>query len=1339
MTSSTADAHEAGGPFGVATAQQSHVVDLDKIDRSSVATSLDISTIGPHAPHHASSSLAGRSSGNQLSLDDVAPVDLCICDLSVTVDTSPSIFEPETYADLIKARLRGPRSGSGSESGSGPAAPSSYIKPLLTSVSASLAPGTLTAILGGSGSGKTTLLNTVSSRISSSRLSQSGRVLFNSQPGIDTIRSAYVTQTDVLLPALTARETLQYSADLRLPPGSASEDRVRMVEEVIMELGLKEAADTRVGDTTHRGLSGGEKRRVSIGVQMLANPSVLFLDEPTTGLDASSAFQLVRTLKNLAAKGRTVVVTIHQPRSEIWGLFDNLILLSRGSPVYSGPMAGSLPWFESLGFEAPAFVNPAEHLIDLAAVDNRSPDLEAETMARVQRLKVAWSEESARRFPPADDIPAANENERSLPRRTNKHATPFARQVQVMTSRTLKTTYRDPMGMLAAIMQAVIMGLCTGYIFFDLGRGQAGIRSRQGFMYTTAALEGYLFLVFEVYRLTIDMPVFDREHSEGCATALPFLLSRRIARFVTEDLPVPIIYSVISYWMAGLNRDPGRFMTYFGITLINQYIAVTCAMCCVTASRHFAGASLVANLAYTLQSFACGFFIQSDTIAIWLRWIKYLTYTYYVFGALCNNEFRGSFYDCPYPGGESDPECVSYTGTYILESLGFSRRWLVTPIVVSASFVAFFYILSWIGLTFIKKEMTIARARAAENDLSAGKEKMAARSIEEVRTIDVGLDQFALALDKRSPWGKKLPRKTILNPVTATFEAGKLNVIMGPSGSGKTSLLNAMALRLHNNISTRYRPSGRMMFNSAEPSASVIRSVCSYVCQDDDALLPSLTVRETLRFAAGLRLPGFMTKAQKHARAEDVLLKMGLKDCADNLIGNELVKGISGGEKRRVTIAVQILTDPRILLLDEPTSGLDAFTASSIMEVLRGLAAEGRTLILTIHQARSDLFGHFGNVLLLARGGRPVYSGAADHMLTYFGRLGRDCPRNTNPADFVMDLITVDLQEQKREEETRKTVDSLVDTWNKHPRRRSSGKAHLSTPAELGALVRHRTSFRTSFPLLMHRAFVNFRRQPPLLLARLMQVIGLAVVMTLFFAPLGHDYASIQNRVGFVQQVGAFYFVGMLQNVAVYPAERDVFYREDDDGVYAAESFLATYSLLELPFEVISCLMYGVLADLAVGFPRTPEMFFVCVFTCFGIVHCGESLGIMFNTLFSDHTGFAVTLTSIILSIGNIMEGIMSIHMPALFNAFNYLSPLRYAVRALGPVSLRGQTFTCGSGGDDSGCLVTTGEEVLQLYGLDVDPVVNIAALAGTVVAYRLVAYLLLRLRGRRVPSSSSK
>jgi hypothetical protein len=140
--------------------------------------------------------------------------------------------------------------------------------------------------------------------------------------------------------------------------------------------------------------------------------------------------------------------------------------------------------------------------------------------------------------------------------------------------------------------------------------------------------------------------------------------------------------------------------------------------------------------------------------------------------------------------------------------------------------VVFFVVLSTIGLTFFKVEMTIARARTSDTDLSAGKEKMTARSIAEVRTIDVGLDDFALGLDKRTAKGKKLPPKTILHPINATFQAGVLNVIMGPSGSGKTSLLNSMALRLRNSLGTKYRPSGKLTFNGASPSDSVIRSVC---------------------------------------------------------------------------------------------------------------------------------------------------------------------------------------------------------------------------------------------------------------------------------------------------------------------------------------------------------------------------------------------------------------------------------------------------------------------------------------------------------------------------------
>lgn len=583
--------------------EQDTVADTDKIERaSSIATSAEPM---PHEGLEARRFSLSRA--GHISLDDVDPVEVVIKDLEVIVDTAPSWLEPSTYVDLVKQKFN----------------PKPQSKRLIYNVDACLQPGTLTAILGGSGSGKTTLLNTISERMVSSRLTQNGAISFNGHIGIHSVRHAYVMQQDILLPTLTVRETLRYAADLRLPPPTTVEDRKRIVEEVILELGLKDCADTRIGDHQHRGCSGGEKRRVSIGVQLLANPSVLFLDEPTTGLDATSAFQLVRTLKSLANKGRTVITTIHQPRSEIWHLFDNLTILTKGSPVYSGSTAKCIDWFNDSGMEIPPFVNPAEHLIDATAIDTRSPELEEQSTQRVDRFKSLWLGQGEK---PTVSIAGHAENRANQPHR-KPQATSYLRQLRMLTDRTLKVTYRDPMGMMAALMEAILMGLVTGYIFYDLPRDASGIRSRQGGLYTAAGLQGYLVLIFEVYRLTIDMPTYDREHTENCVDAIPFLVSRRLARLLTEDIPVPFLFSVIFYFMAGFDRDAHQFFTFFAITLLNHYIAMTCAMTCVTAVRHFAGASLIANLVYTAQSMACGMFVQAESIPVYVRWLKHVVYT----------------------------------------------------------------------------------------------------------------------------------------------------------------------------------------------------------------------------------------------------------------------------------------------------------------------------------------------------------------------------------------------------------------------------------------------------------------------------------------------------------------------------------------------------------------------------------------------------------------------------------------------------------------------------------------------------------------------------------------
>lgn len=494
-------------------------------------------------------------------------------------------------------------------------------KCILHEIEAFMPSGSLTAILGGSGSGKTSLLNSLSHKIGDSGLKTTGEVLYNGNANLSSVRSAYVMQQDILLPTLTVKETLQYAAELRLPPPTTASERSRIVEEVIMELGLKECANTRIGNNIHKGCSGGEKRRTSLGVQMLSNPSVLFLDEVTTGLDATSAFQLIRTLKTLASKGRTIVVTIHQPRSEIWGLFDHLLLLTGGSLVYSGPVDRCLPYFEELGYGLPPFVNPAEHLIDLAAVDTRSADLEASSSLRVEGLKQAWRSYYKTRTPQSlvEKSPANNLLALPLP---NIARSALSRQIKVLTMRTLKVTLRDPLGVAGSLLEAITMGVLMGWIFLSLDGSLAGIRSKEGAVYTAASLQSYIILIFETYRLTIDVKLFDRENGEGVVGVSAFLISRRLARAFVEDIPVPFIFSVLFYFMAGFRHLASQFFIFFAVTLLSQYIAVTLATVCVAVSRNFAGASLIANMAFTLQSLGCGYFLQSNQIPIYMRWLK---------------------------------------------------------------------------------------------------------------------------------------------------------------------------------------------------------------------------------------------------------------------------------------------------------------------------------------------------------------------------------------------------------------------------------------------------------------------------------------------------------------------------------------------------------------------------------------------------------------------------------------------------------------------------------------------------------------------------------------------
>eukprot|EP00042_Codosiga_hollandica_P030430 m.176826 g.176826 ORF g.176826 m.176826 type:complete len:358 (+) comp53359_c0_seq8:38-1111(+) len=268
-----------------------------------------------------------------------------------------------------------------------------------------------------------------------------------------------------------------------------------------------------------------------------------------------------------------------------------------------------------------------------------------------------------------------------------------------------------------------------------------------------------------------------------------------------------------------------------------------------------------------------------------------------------------------------------------------------------------------------------------------------------------------------------LPQKTIVNDVSCIVRPGQLMAVLGPSGSGKTSFLDALALRFHGGTVT-----GEVRFNGHLRTDEDMTSRVSYIMQSD-YLMPYLTVKETLFYVARLRLAHSLSYQQKHDKVDEIISELGLRHVRDSQVGGtDDIRGISGGERRRVSIGVQLLTSPAILLCDEPTSGLDSFNALNVVSTLSALAKSQRTVVCTIHQPRSDIFALLDSVLLMAEG-NAMYCGPASGMYGYFATLGFPCSTLANPCDHALALASIDRRTKDEEHSTQERARSLIQSY----------------------------------------------------------------------------------------------------------------------------------------------------------------------------------------------------------------------------------------------------------------------------------------------------------------------
>ncbi|TID30667.1 hypothetical protein CANINC_000734 [Pichia inconspicua] len=1132
------------------------------------------------------------------------------------------------------------------------------VNTILHTMSFDIPSSSLTCIIGGSGSGKTTLLNCLANRkFNKNTIFKEGEIKYNNDSSLSNFRHAYVIQQDILLPTLTCFETLMYAAELKLPKLTSREKRINLVNEIILTLGLNECKNTLVGDQRNKGLSGGERRRLSVGLQLVSNPSVLFLDEPTTGLDNYNAYLLVKSFQHLAKRlNKTIIMSIHQPRADIFKLFDTVLILSKGRLCYGSSYLEIFSHFSSLGYTIPEKkVNPGDYFIDITSVDTRNRTLEIESLERVQRIAEEWSH-VMQNLPPIQVSHSAPEcciDENIIFQDVGR--APFIRELNILIRRNFLLQKRDPIGWFSILFEAMFLGLLSGWLFFKPGDSPAGVRSLEGSLYTSCSLFAYLFLLYETYRLcTNDLKMFDRERMDNCVSVPGFLIARRITKFVTEDFWIAVLLSVTTYFMYGLRTDsPKYFFKYFAGCLIFVLNSMAFATFSASISRDVAIATLVSNLNFTFQSMTNGLYANDPNVST---------------------------------------ICYQSSGEFIIKDLGFWQHWNALPICVVLAFFIGHYIAAGFVLYLLPLDMSMGKeikTNAIDNSLDYEKQinEMKSEDTKEATQNDANSNFISVTIENINLSVKnKLNRteKVILNNVSAKFRAGKINAIMGPSGSGKTSLLNYISGRLASNFFTKYTSSGMIFLNNYHiKDYQMIRPVCSYVVQEDDHLLSAITVRETLRYAARLRLSkSNLSDEQKNIIVDDIILKMGLKDSANTLVGNELIKGISGGEKRRLSIAIQLISSPKILFLDEPTSGLDSFTAASIIECLEKLANQGTTIIMTIHQPRS--IDRFGSILLLAKGGRVAFDGPESSLIPYFAELGYPIPKFTNVADFIIDLISYNTSSPEIEADTKARVNFILNSWESTSRNLQQDDTKiLNSKKEVQetfkSVIKKRASFKVGFEVMVSRQWLGLVRDKNIVVARSSQVTGMGIILALFFSRLKHNTTSIQNRLGLIQQFTALYFTGMLNNLSSYPQERDFFYEEYNDDVVDLNSFFFSYLFIEIPFEIVTCFIFTIFVVFVVGLQTDAALFFTIFYATFLIVNAGESLGISLNTVF-DHPGFALNVISVFCSIGVAMSGLLAMTLDGFLKAINYTSPLHYCVMLIANrVFTESLQFTCTS------------------------------------------------------------
>ncbi|XP_031104131.1 ABC transporter G family member 22-like isoform X1 [Ipomoea triloba] len=568
--------------------------------------------------------------------------------------------------------------------------------------------------------------------------------------------------------------------------------------------------------------------------------------------------------------------------------------------------------------------------------------------------------------------------------------------------------------------------------------------------------------------------------------------------------------------------------------------------------------------------------------------------------------------------------------------------------------------------------------------------------------------------------------KDILNGISGAVDPGEVLALMGPSGSGKTTLLSLLGGRIR-------EPTGGSITYNEQPYNKFLKSRIGFVTQDD-ILFPHLTVKETLTYAARLRLPKTLTKEEKENRAMDVIYELGLERCQDTMIGGSFVRGVSGGERKRVCIGNEIIINPSLLFLDEPTSGLDSTTALRMVEILQDIAEAGKTVITTIHQPSSRLFHKFDKLILLGKGSL-LYFGKASAALDYFSSIGCVPLIAMNPAEFLLDLANGNINDVSVPSELEDKVqmgNSMRETRNGKPspavvheylvesyetQVAESEKKKLLAPLPIDEELKLKVSsikrewgasWCEQYSILFWRGLKE-RRHDYFSWLRITQVIATALILGMLWWKSGGDKPSeLQDQAGLLFFIAVFWgFFPVFTAIFTFPQERAMLSKERAADMYQLSAYFVARTTSDLPLDLFLPVLFILVVYFMAGLKHDAASFFLTMLTVFLCIVAAQGLGLAIGATLMDLKR-ATTLASVTVMTFMLAGGYFIQTVPAFIAWLRYLSFNYHTFKLLLKVQYEQITNSVNGVKIDSG-------------------VKEVSALAAMVVGYRLLAYISLR------------